>query len=391
MKTDGIGFWARIAFLFLVRSGRATAALSVMVVTAVAALIFLSALAVGVEDAMLRNTVGLFSGHITAYDLPASQPSENLIVPGVSAVLKRTYLPGVISGSDTSQALVLCGIEPDRETALTALAKKISDGRYPSNGQREILISLDMAAISGIRIGERIHFSSRPEGHVLDFTVVGLYATGLDALDRGIAFCPLDTLPKSAAPWSAAVFLDPGVTTEAVLDVYRKRFPKTVRFESWETQMPDLRQLIDLEAVSMALVILLVFGVVAIGIACSFVIFIIRNMREYGIMKAMGVTPAEMSMLIVAKVTLMNLVACVAGILVGILVILVVAQSGGIDITAFTSHNRYFTVSGVIFPRITTFSLWAPPATSLAFSLIAAVWPAALVARKRAADIMRLV
>ena len=74
MKGSGAGFWTRLAFLFLVRSGRATAALSVMVVTAVATLIFLSALAVGVKDAMLRNTVGLFSGHVTGYDLPASLP-----------------------------------------------------------------------------------------------------------------------------------------------------------------------------------------------------------------------------------------------------------------------------------------------------------------------------
>ncbi len=45
MKSVGIGFWAHIALLFLVRSGRSTAALSIMVVTAVSALIFLSALA----------------------------------------------------------------------------------------------------------------------------------------------------------------------------------------------------------------------------------------------------------------------------------------------------------------------------------------------------------
>lgn len=87
----------------------------------------------------------------------------------------------------------------------------------------------------------------------------------------------------------------------------------------------------------------------------------------------------------------MNLIACAAGLLTGMLAVLVVAQMGGIDITAFTSHNRYFAVSGVIYPRLTAFSLWAPPATSLVFSLGAAVWPAVLVARKRAADILRLV
>jgi ABC-type lipoprotein release transport system permease subunit len=155
--------------------------------------------------------------------------------------------------------------------------------------------------------------------------------------------------------------------------------------------MPDLRQLIDLQYISMGIVIILVFGVVAIGIACSFVIFIIKNMREYGIMKAMGVTTREMSVLIVIKVALMNVIACGVGLLIGIIAVWGITQSGGIDITAFTSHNRYFTVSGIIYPRLTEFSLLAPPVISFLFSLMAAVWPVALLARRKTADIMRMI
>jgi ABC-type lipoprotein release transport system permease subunit len=258
-------------------------------------------------------------------------------------------------------------------------------------GQPEILISRDVSETLGVRIEDRLRFLVQPAGNPVEFSVSGIYHTGLDALDREMAFSPLKMIPAEGTPWSAAVFLTGGVTVDAILKLYREHWPVAVRFESWETQMPDLRQLIDLEAISMAIVILLVFGVVAIGIACSFVIFIIRNMREYGIMKAMGVTTAEMSALIVAKVTLMNLVACSVGLLMGMLAVLVVAHTGGIDISAFTSHNRYFAVSGVIVPRLTAFSLWAPPATSLLFSLLAAVWPAVMVARKKAADILRLI
>jgi hypothetical protein len=87
----------------------------------------------------------------------------------------------------------------------------------------------------------------------------------------------------------------------------------------------------------------------------------------------------------------MNLMACTAGLVVGMLAAWGVGRMGGIDLTAFTSHNRYFAVSGVIYPRLTSFSLWAPPAVSVVFSLIAAAWPAVLVARKRAADILRMI
>jgi ABC-type lipoprotein release transport system permease subunit len=391
VKSGGVGFWTRIALLFLVRSGRSTAALSVMVIAAVAALIFLTALSVGVKDAMLSNTVGLFSGHITVYDLPENIAPAELLTDGVKTVLKRRYLPGVLSGNGLALPLTLCGIDPPKESATTALKKKITAGRYPRTGQSEILISRELARSFGVRIGSELRFQDRRGSPALRFTVAGIFQTGLEALDRGLAFCPLDRLPEGETPWTAAVFLEPGLAPAAIMDDYRQHLPATVRLASWEDQMPDLRQLIDLEAVSMAVVIVLVFGVVAIGIACSFVIFIIRNMREYGILKAMGVTTAEMARLIIAKVALMNLAACGAGLLMGVLTVLAVARLGGIDISAFTSHNRYFAVSGVITPRLTAFSLWAPPAVSLVFSLLAGIWPALLVARKRAADILRMV
>lgn len=391
MNAVGAGFWARIAFLFLVRSGRATAALSIMVITAVAALIFLSALAVGVKDAMLRNTVGLFSGHISGYNLTGAMKAQDLMIDGVDTVLKRSYLHGVLSGIGLSQPLVVCGIDPVMEAHRTALKRRLVEGRYPFSGHREILISRDIAQDLGVHTGDRVRFKCHEDGSSLEVSVSGIFKTGLDALDRGMAFIPLDLDPFKTAAWSAAVFLKTGVDPEPVMQIYHHQFPEPVRFESWEAQMPDLRQLIDLEAISMAIVILLVFGVVAIGIACSFVIFIIRNMREYGILKAMGVTTTEVSVLIAAKVVLMNVLACGLGLLIGLLAVVTVSHMGGIDISAFTSHNRYFAVSGVILPRLTTFSLWTPPATSLLFSLIAAFWPAALVARQKVADILRMV
>ena len=391
MKSERIGYWVHIAVLFLVRSGRSTAALSIMVVTAVSALVFLSALAVGVNDAMLHNTVGLFSGHITGRKIAASTRPEDLMVKGVEGVLKRVYLPGVLAGSNFSQPLMLCGIDPPRETSLTALGKKIVEGTYPQSGRAELLISKSLADELDVQRGATLQFTSRTQGFFLQLSVSGIYQTRIDQLDRGIAFCPLEVIPEKELPWSAAVFLQNGVDTQGIIDVYREKWSDKYRFESWTTMMPDLRQLIDLQYISMGIVILLVFGVVAIGISCSFVIFIIKNMREYGIMKAMGVTTGEMSFLIVLKVALMNVMACGVGLLIGSIAAWVIADSGGIDITAFTSHNRYFTVSGIIYPRLTGFSILAPPVTSFLFSMIAALWPVILLARKKTADIIRMV
>ena len=97
-----------------------------------------------------------------------------------------------------------------------------------------------------------------------------------------------------------------------------------------------------------------------------------------------------MTLLILSEVVLMNLLACAIGILAGVLAVSLVGQSG-IDLSGFTSHNRYFAVSGIIFPRLTFYSLVLPPALAIFFSMISAVWPTVLVARKKAVDVLRIV
>jgi ABC-type lipoprotein release transport system permease subunit len=183
--------------------------------------------------------------------------------------------------------------------------------------------------------------------------------------------------------------LDSGIDPDTILGAYYERFPDVGSFNSWSELMPDLRQLIDLNYVSMSIVMILVFGVVSLGIACAFVIFIMKHLREYGIMKAMGVTAGEMMRLIIMEIMLMNMAASIAGVFVGTAAVLLVGLTG-IDLTEFTSHNRYFAVSGMIYPRLTLFSLLSPPLLALVFSLGASIWPALLIRRKKAAEILRV-
>jgi ABC-type lipoprotein release transport system permease subunit len=340
---------------------------------------------------MVRNSVSLYSGHISGFALPSTLKAENLYVEGVTAVLKRISIPVIISYRGHHETVTMVGINPVGESKMTAIWKKIIAGKYIQRGERSILLSQQLAQRLNVRPDAVISFRAEFENNKRLLKVSGIYKTGIDQLDRGLAFCPLPVIADLHSVWSAAIFIKDGVEPGSVIASFNRNLPETHQFKSWEELMPDLRQLIDLEYLSMGIVTVLVFGVVSLGIACAFVIFILKNLREYGIMKAMGVTTGEMTLLIVMEVVLMNLVATLMGIIGGILVVLLVEKIGGIDLTAFTSHNRYFAVSGIISPRLTSYSLCLPPLVSFLAGLISAIWPAALVARKRTADILRIV
>ena len=387
---QALGCWIKTAFLFLYRSGRSTAVLSLMLFTAVATLIFLSALAVGISDAMIRNSVSLYSGHISGFALPQTLTRKDLFVKGVANVLERVSRDGILSKDGRIESVTLIGIDPLEERKSTAVWKKIVEGKYLKRRERAVVLGRLLAEKLKVEPGEDLRFSSGPGAASTRFTVSGVYQTGIDHLDRSVAFCPLEVIPAGTDTWSAAIFLEEGVNPESIISIYHRTLPEEYDFKSWSELMPDLSQLVDLNYISMGFVTVLVFGVVSLGIGCAFVIFILKNLREYGIMKAMGSTPGEMALLIVAEVILMNLAACFVGVLVGVLAVFLVGKTG-VDLTAFTSHNRYFTVSAVIFPRLTSYSLGLPPALAFLGSLAAAIWPAVLVARRKAADVIRIV
>ena len=152
--------------------------------------------------------------------------------------------------------------------------------------------------------------------------------------------------------------------------------------------MPDLEQLVELNALCMGLVNIIVLGIVSMGVSCAFVIFIMKNIREFGVMKSMGVTYGEIAGLVTCKVMLVNAFSGMMGILLGVLAIALFSRQG-IDISQFTSHNQYFLISGLIYPRMTFQSLVYPPVITLIFSLLAGLWPAFIVVRQDPAQILR--
>lgn len=378
-----VRLWWGVAWRFLWRSRKSTGTLAAMIVTATATLIFLDALAVGVNDAMIRNSVSLLSGHITVEHLPADIRPEALRVPGVDHVLQRQTTQVWLRHGEKMAMTSLVSMEPEAEQRATALWRKTTLGRYPAPGSNEIFLGESVARDLGLRVGDTILAGDSPERTDRAFVLCGVFRTGIAPLDQSLSFC---AGLQTDAEWDAAVFLGAGASPERVRDSLR--LPAGVTLTTWAERMPDLKQLVDLNSLCMLLVMLLVFFIVSLGIACAFVIFILKNIREHGIMKSMGVFSGETVLLLVLEISGLTLAASVLGMALGCAATLLVAGPG-VDLGALTSHNQYFAVSGIIYPRLTVYGLVLPPVLALFFALLAGIWPMCMVARQRPAEVLR--
>jgi ABC-type lipoprotein release transport system permease subunit len=383
------GFILTIATLNLWRSWRTTLVLSFMVVSAVASLVFLASLAIGTTDAMIRNSIGLFSGHISATGLPGGMKGDLLTGKGIARVLIRTQHNFLLWKDDAFAPVLLVGVDPKPEKETTAIWQKTVAGRYLLPDEDSLYLSQETAKTLKVSIGGQVQVGSHPGASLQTLTVVGLFKTGISHFDQGLAFCPGEAFPPAVSMTTAAVFVEDGADIEATVEHYRKLVPGGT-FSAWTEFMPDLKQLIDLNLICMGILMVLVFGIVSVGISCAFLIFTLKNLREHGIMKAMGIMPLDTALLLVSQIGILTCSAAALGTVVGMATVALFSHTG-IDLTSFTSHNQYFSVSGIIYPRLTTAALLAPPLLAIGFGLAAAIWPSLYIIRKSPADIIRSV
>lgn len=379
-------FLLKIAGLTLWRSWRATLVLSCMVVSAVAALVFLSSLAVGTNDAMIRNSTGLFTGHIVGSTIE-EEDLDRVRGHGIEQVLIRRQQQLLLENNGVLEPVLLTGVDPLLEKKTTAFWRKTVTGRYLLPEEDAIYLSQEIAGRLNLAVGGEVSVFGRNGRPLKRLVVCGIYRTGISQFDRGLAFCPQQALPAGGTATAIAVFLQAGAPVDETAARLRQLIP-TATFASWPEFMPDLKQLIDLDSVCMAIVIVLVFAIVSIGIACTFLIFSLKNLREFGIMKAMGMLAEDTALLLVAQIGMMTILAAAIGTAAGIALVALFSQIG-IDISAFTSHNQYFSVSGILYPRLTGPAVITPPLAAIVFGLAAAIWPVVYVVRRDPAEILR--
>ncbi|MCP4625325.1 MAG: hypothetical protein GY850_17665 [bacterium] len=83
--------------------------------------------------------------------------------------------------------------------------KKITAGRFPRNDEQSVLLSQPLAESLKVRVGDTLTLKPRFSTAGIRLLVSGIYRTGIDQLDRGIAFCPSGVLPAKNPNWTAAV------------------------------------------------------------------------------------------------------------------------------------------------------------------------------------------
>ncbi len=261
-----------------------------------------------------------------------------------------------------------------------------------------VVLGTSLARVLSVGVGDELYLSAQAaEGSAegIRVSVAGIYETGTAAYDRGRIYLHIADLGRlvhrpgqvheiAALAGSAAEAPSVAAAAERALG----GAPVSVR--AWSQLRPDLKQLLDLNRASSAMLALIVFFVASLGVVNTMLMAVSERTRELGVLKAIGMSGVRVFAMIVAESTALSLSGAAAGALLGLAFDLYLVRYG-IDLSSMTRGISFSGIgmAPVVHGEIRPDGVLVPVALLAAICVVSAFYPAFRAARLEPAVGMR--
>lgn len=310
----------------------------------------------------------------------------------VSGIAYRVESPGLFSHENDTLGGLLVGMDPASE--ICSYTDTISKGQWwrEVGDQLPAVIGKGVAKRLRVNLGSEIAFVGQgADGSIAAelFTVVGIFDSGIDALDRSVVFVPIQSAQE-------LLVLD-GKVHRIVGRVHdRGDLPSLARdylyeaplhLMTWQELLPTLAHTIDADRNGGYFFLIIILAVVLISVANTMLMSVMERTHELGVIQALGTSPPMVVIIVLAEIFFLALLGITPGVLVGIAINAWFGRHGihlGIE---------DFSYGGVELGVIHTLNTWMGslvfPLLVLAGAILAGLLPALKAARMSAVDAIR--
>ncbi len=405
----------RLAWRNLGRNRRRTALTAGAAVFATVLCMLNLAVSAGSQKRWIANAVELYPGHFEI-SLPGYRDNRTLDYALALAAEQRAALEalapdagwaprleafGLISPDTehaTGRGVQLLGIDAARERPLSRLLGALKEGAAPAAGARELALGDLLAANLGVAIGDSVivvsadAFGSQAAER---FRVVGTFHVGADELDGFGALADLAALQEFLGAGEGlshvAVFAHRGAPLTELDRRLRAAFPAD-RYEvlDWQQLVPELVAFMKLNDVGDWMQNALLLIVVAFGLLNTILMSVFERVREFGVLRALGLRPRAVFGLVVLESMLLSLLGIALGLAVGIpLVLWLTGHPVPLTSPDVRASLQVFGLEPLIMFSLSRGQLIGLPLVLLAVGALAALIPAIRASRGRPVDALR--
>jgi len=394
----------QLAWRNIWRNPRRTAVILIAVIIGVWSMILIGALMRGIAVGMVKNGIATLTGHIQIHqkgyrddpaiensitDLKTVEKALNKVLPPEALWCRRVRVSAVASNARHSSGVTLVGIDPTDESKVSFIGSALTQGRYlRPNDRNGIIVGEALLDKLETKIDRKLVLMSQDTNQDITsraFRIVGAFQAEMQATEKQFVF-----ITRAASQEMLKLY--DGISEVSILipnnaeymEVYDD-IKATLSSENFEVH--NWRELLPFQTAYLRILdgfiwiwFLVVFVAMGFGIVNTTLMAVFERMREFGLMKALGMKPWW----ILREVLVESFLLLITGMLVGNILgfICIYAFSGsGIDLSAMAAGAEYAGMSRIIYPAIAARDLWVANLTVLLLGLLVSVYPAIKAAR----------
>jgi ABC-type lipoprotein release transport system permease subunit len=386
-------------------------------------LLFVACLMAGLRWQMIENGTSLVMSQIQVH-APGYYPSRsiqktlggrhgtdvNVMLTAIAAdhrvyaAAPRVYGYGLLSAAHRSAGVELMGIVPDEEPKITVLNSQIVKGEYlTARLPKGVVLGDSLASTIGIELGSEIVLLTQAADGTMGndvYTVVGIFHTGLDAVDRGLVLMSVAALQDllhlaPARIHEVGIKLKDITTATAVAATLQTQLSKTfpVRARAWPELAPELAGYVQFNRGVTFVLFFIFFLMAVIGVMNTMLMAVFERTRELGMLMALGMRPIQIVGLILAEAAGLAVASLIVGAALGVPVLWYL-QVHGLDLGGAT--GEVVSLAGVVVGHLwygrQDFPAYVEAALGLAVTaMVSALYPAWRAAHFRPTEAMRKV
>jgi putative ABC transport system permease protein len=380
-------------------------------------LIFLPALQIGSYQAMVNASIGILDGvvqiqrpdYLESPTMRLSFKPELTLAQTIKQQIDNATLAqrangfALVSSEQRSFGLQVIGVEADKEPLFSSIPGNIRQGRYlhasPVEGDDgEIVLGEVLAKNLRVTIGDSVTLlgSGRDGSLAADsLVVVGIFSTGMKAIDRQLAQMPISRFDETFAMQGqihAWVVINDTQSLMATFppNLTHQLAQQKLAIRDWQLMQPALLNAIKLDISSAFAMYLVLILVIVFSLVNSSLMSVLERTREFGMVMALGVKTGLLGQIIWVESFLVMTLGVLSGVVVGG-IITYYYQSVGITFSGAEVVFEQFGLTSTIHPLLNWISLLVGPAVIGLSLALAGIYPSLRIRRLEIVAAMRSV
>jgi ABC-type lipoprotein release transport system permease subunit len=396
--------YLQLAWRNVWRNTRRTTIILIAVIIGVWSMILLGSLMRGIAVGIIKNGISTLTGHFQIHHrgyrndpaIENSMPNPSTVESALKQILpqgslwaQRVRVNAVVSNARHSAGVTLVGIDPIPEAKISFIGAAISSGRYlKKNDKNGIIVGEALVEKFETKIGRKLVLMSQDTHREMAsraFRIIGTFGAEMETTEKQYVFVNRDTSQKMLklddAISEIGIILPDKPDNPKVYDQLKALLPHDqYEVNDWRDLLPFQTAYLRILDGFMYIWYLVVFVAMGFGIVNTTLMAVYERMREFGLLKALGMKPWWILREVLTESFLLLITGMIIGNGLGLVSIFVLSRSG-IDLSALAAGAEYAGMTRIIYPAIDLKDVTVANLVVLVLGLCVSAYPAVKAAR----------